>query len=249
MANQFQETQYQFAAYIRDPEHQPIPDQLESRRMTIYRDLFFNNIDSTLSSAFPVIRQLMNENDWLALVRSFMKNHFCQSPRFVDVSKEFIEYLNQQHDVNETMPFLQELAHYEWVELALSIAEEEWQCSEIDEKTNMLAMSYQGSPLAWLLSFQFPVHQICDDFQPTTPSELPHYLLVYRNKTDDVKFIELNGLSAHLFEQISQGEDVESVIDAIAEAMPQLDYQLIKNGAKELITDWLSKGILLVRQA
>lgn len=249
MANQFQETQYQFAAYIRDPEHQPIPDQLESRRMAIYRDLFFNNIDSTLSSAFPVIRQLMNENDWLALVRSFMKNHFCQSPRFVDVSKEFIEYLNQQHDVNETMPFLHELAYYEWVELALSIAEEEWQCSEIDEKTNMLAVSYQGSPLAWLLSFQFPVHQICDDFQPTTPSEQPHYLLVYRNKTDDVKFIELNGLSAHLFEQISQGEDVESVIDAIGEAMPQLDYELIKNGAKELITDWLSKGILLVRQA
>ena len=45
MANQFQETQYQFAAYIRDPEHQPIPDQLESRRMAIYRDLFFNNIE------------------------------------------------------------------------------------------------------------------------------------------------------------------------------------------------------------
>ena len=45
MANQFQQTQYQFAAYIRDPEHQAIPDQIESRRMAIYRDLFFNNIN------------------------------------------------------------------------------------------------------------------------------------------------------------------------------------------------------------
>ncbi|SFJ97037.1 DNA-binding domain-containing protein [Methylophaga sulfidovorans] len=249
MANHFQQTQYQFAAYIRDPEHQAIPDQLESRRMAIYRDLFFNNINNTLSSAFPVIRQLMPENHWQALVRSFMKDHFCQSPRFVDVSKEFIDYLNQQYDVDGAMPFLHELAHYEWVELALSIAEEEWQCSEIDEQANLLAMSYQGSPLAWLLSFDFPVHQISDDFQPTSASEAPHFLLVYRNQTDEVKFIELNGLSAHLFERITTGENVESVIDSIVEAMPQLDPQLIKNGAIDLMADWLSKGILQLRQA
>lgn len=249
MANHFQQTQYQFAAYIRDPEHQAIPDQLEGRRMAIYRDLFFNNINNTLSSAFPVIRQLMPENDWLALVRSFMKDHFCQSPRFVDISKEFIDYLNQQYAVDGAMPFLHELAHYEWVELALSIAEEEWRRSEIDEQANLLAMSYQGSPLAWLLSFDFPVHQISDDFQPTSASETPHFLLVYRNQTDEVKFIELNGLSAHLFERITTGEDVESVIDSIAEAMPQLDPQLIKNGAVDLMTDWLSKGILQLRQA
>lgn len=249
MANQFQQTQYQFAAYIRDPENQAIPDKLESRRMAIYRDLFFNNINSTLSSAFPVIRQLMNEQDWLALVRSFMKNHFCQSPRFVDVSKEFIDYLEQQHAVNEVMPFLHELAYYEWVELALSIAEEEWQRSEVDEQTDLLAMRYQGSPLATLLSFQFPVHQISHDFQPTKASELPHYLLVYRNESDNVKFIELNGLSAHLFERISIGDDVETVINAIFKAMPQLDYQVIKTGATDLIADWLSKGMLLVRHA
>ncbi len=247
MANHFQQTQYQFAAYIRDPEHQAIPDQLESRRMAIYRDLFFNNINNTLSTAFPVIRQLMTQNDWLNLVRSFMKDHFCQSPRFVDVSKEFINYLHQQNDVDKAMPFLHELAHYEWVELALSIAEEEWQQSEIDEHTNLLAMSYQGSPLAWLLSFDFPVHQISHDFQPTSASETPHFLLVYRNQADEVKFIELNGLSAHLFERITAGEDVDSVIDSIAEVMPQLDRQLITNGARDLITDWLAKGILLLR--
>ncbi len=249
MANHFQQTQYQFAAYIRDPEHQAIPDHLESRRMAIYRDLFFNNINNTLSSAFPVIRQLMTENDWLTLVRSFMQQHYCQSPRFVDVSKEFIDYLHQQNDVDKAMPFLHELAHYEWVELALSIAEEEWQQSEIDEHTNLLAMSYQGSPLAWLLSFDFPVHQISHDFQPTSASETPHFLLVYRNQADEVKFIELNGLSAHLFECITAGEDVDSVIDSIAEVMPQLDRQLITNGARDLITDWLAKGILLLREA
>ncbi len=249
MANHFQQTQYQFAAYIRDPEHQAIPDQLESRRMAIYRDLFFNNINNTLSSAFPVIRQLMTQNDWLNLVRSFMKDHFCQSPRFVDVSKEFIDYLHQQHDVDKAMPFLHELAHYEWVELALSIAEDEWQSSEINEACDLLTLSYHDSPLAWLLSFDFPVHQISHDFQPTSASETPHFLLVYRNQADEVKFIELNGLSAHLFERITAGENVDSVINSVAEAMPQLDRQLITNGARDLITDWLAKGILLLRQA
>ncbi|MCJ7814965.1 MAG: DNA-binding domain-containing protein, partial [Xanthomonadales bacterium] len=44
-----------FAAHIRDPENQAAPAGIEDRRMKIYRDLFFNNIRSLLSSNFPVL--------------------------------------------------------------------------------------------------------------------------------------------------------------------------------------------------
>ena len=44
--------QTSFAAHIRDPKSTAAPDGIEDRRMAIYRDLFFNNIKSFLSSNF-----------------------------------------------------------------------------------------------------------------------------------------------------------------------------------------------------
>ena len=52
---EFQEKQFAFAAHIRDPKHVPAPDDIEDRRMAVYRDLFFNNLKSLLSNMFPVL--------------------------------------------------------------------------------------------------------------------------------------------------------------------------------------------------
>ena len=38
-------TQYALTAHIRDPENQPAPAGIEDRRMGIYRDLIFCNVD------------------------------------------------------------------------------------------------------------------------------------------------------------------------------------------------------------
>ena len=40
----FIDTQLEFANYIRDPENNPAPDNIEQRRMTIYQERFYNNI-------------------------------------------------------------------------------------------------------------------------------------------------------------------------------------------------------------
>ncbi|MEJ2257816.1 MAG: DNA-binding domain-containing protein, partial [Woeseiaceae bacterium] len=49
----FRKRQYAFAAHIRDPENVPAPDDIEARRMAVYRDLFFNNLFSLLGTFFP----------------------------------------------------------------------------------------------------------------------------------------------------------------------------------------------------
>ena len=59
----FIETQYQFAATIRDPENKPAPDNIEPRRMTIYRELFYNNIEGFIANGFPVLRQITIDED------------------------------------------------------------------------------------------------------------------------------------------------------------------------------------------
>jgi hypothetical protein len=245
MAKSFTETQYQFAAYIRDPEHKAAPDNIEQRRMAIYRDLFFNNIEGSLSNAFPVIRTLFSEEKWLVMVRDFMVRHHCKSPLFVDIAREFISYLEHERDSRDDPVFMQELAHYEWVELALSIAEPEFEQSTFDDNEDCLTLSLHKSPLAWSLVYHYPVHQIGPDNQPHTASETPVCLLVYRNGEDKIKFIELNPVSAHLIDLLDQGLTGYQAAEQIAQALQHPTPDVVTEGASQMVIDWLSRGILL----
>jgi len=72
----FDQKQREFAAYIRDPEHNPIPAGIQEQRMAMYRELFFNNINGFLAGNFPVLRALLTDEQWFALAQDF----FCASP-------------------------------------------------------------------------------------------------------------------------------------------------------------------------
>ncbi|MEY3882570.1 MAG: hypothetical protein RIQ94_3366 [Pseudomonadota bacterium] len=65
----FKSTQDKFAAYIRDPENNLPPSDVKEHRMIMYRALFFNNIEGFLSGNFPVLKTLLKETEWLALVQ------------------------------------------------------------------------------------------------------------------------------------------------------------------------------------
>lgn len=249
MADSFKQTQYRFAAYIRDPEHQPAPANIENRRMAIYRDLFFNNINGTLENAFPVIHSLYADEQWSSMVRDFMIKHQCKTPLFVEIAREFISYLENERRSDNDPPFLQELAHYEWVELALSVAEPEFRLTLPVEDEDLLALPLSLSPLAWLLVYQYPVHQISRETQPQQPADTPVCLLVQRNQDDDIKFIELNPVSAHLMERLSQGLTGYQAVDEIIGALQHPNPAVVSDGARQMIADWLRRGILLKQQA
>ena len=116
------ELQRRFAAHIRDPDRNPAPADVEDRRMKVYRELFFNNVSSLLAGNFPVLRALCDDDAWRALVRDFYSRHRCRTPLFPEVAREFLRYLQDGRAPHQDdPPFLLELAHYEWTELALSL--------------------------------------------------------------------------------------------------------------------------------
>jgi hypothetical protein len=71
----FTRRQYAFAANIRNPGNSPAPDDIEDRRMQIYRELFYNNVESFISGTFPVLRRIYSDADWHALVREYFSRH------------------------------------------------------------------------------------------------------------------------------------------------------------------------------
>ena len=248
----FIQRQYEFAAHIRDPQHQPAPAGIEDRRLGIYRELFYNNVEGFLSNSFPVLRKLMDDDNWHAMARDFYARHQCHSPLFLEIPREFLNYLQQERtDCADDLPFLSELAHYEWVELALSVAD----VGDADNGNghtltasghDVLDSVPRVSTLAWPFSYHYPVHKISPEFTPETPSEQPTYLLVYRDAEDDVGFIELNPVSARLFALLQEdtGLSGRRALQQIAAELQHPNPQVVIEGGRQILQEWQQRGIV-----
>jgi len=233
--------QAQFAAHLRRPDHHKAPSDIEDRRMAIYRDLFFNNIESFIASGFPIFKSLYTKAEWLSLVRDFFADHTCETPYFLAISEEFLDFVEtSSHPLIERFPFAYELCHYEWVELALDIAEDTFDYQTIEANGELAHACIQLSPVAYLLDYQWPVHKIGADYIPDSP-ELS-YLIVYRNRLDKVQFIQSNAATLRLLQLLSENvEDLnlsDSPVDLPSNANAFLTtHQALRQLAIELSAD------------
>jgi len=232
---EFQKLQTRLTAHLRNPEHAAAPDGIEERRLKIYRELFYNNIEGFLAGAFPVLHQITDQAHWHRMVRDFYARHCSSDPLFHGLAEEFLSYLdNERGRVEGDAPFLYDLAHYEWVELALSVAEDQLTPVLADPNGDLLDGAPLVSPVAWALSYEFPVHRIGPDFLPDAPAAAPTYLIVYRTRQDEVKFMEINAVTARLMallETETTASGRELLLRIAAEAQHPDPQQLLRDGA------------------
>lgn len=250
---EFTAIQQGFMNYIRDPS-QPLPEGIEPRRMTIYRELFFNNINGFISSAFPVVKTLYNEPDWLALVQQFFVEHDCHTPIFIEIAGEFLAFL-QQYQLKPTDPiFLLELAHYEWLELVVATTQASLtqQTLTIDE---LATRPLQMSMCAKVAQYQFDVQHISVDYQPVEPPEQPQYFCVYRDVDDEVAFLQLNLLTAQVLALLAHTTDtaeselqsltLADIVTWLTEQYPQMQTEVLTNGCVQMLSQMVEKGIVV----
>ena len=234
----FKDKQYAFAAHLRDPDHVAAPADIEARRLDVYRKLFFNNLYSLLGNFFPVMRKIHGDAQWRRFIRGFMQHHQAQTPYFLQLPEEFLDYLrNEFQPGDDDYPFLVELAHYEYAELALSISQDEDDLADVDPAGNLLDEIPVKSVLAWTFAYHFPVHRISPDFLPEKPDEQPVYLALYRDGDDDIGFLELNAISAALLEEVERNRDLsgEALLRQLAEKINYPDADaLVQHGAVAL---------------
>ncbi|MCF7222634.1 DNA-binding domain-containing protein [Marilutibacter chinensis] len=201
---QLRAQQFELTRHLRDPDGTPAPKGIEPRRLKVYRELLFNNIESLLAGNFPVIRRILGD-DWPSLVRRFYREHRCQTPLFPEIAREFLRFLETRPETGP--PWLAELAHYEWVELALQIAEARADDVEADPDGDLLEASPVLSPLAWPLAYRWPVHRLGPDHLPQQPPDTPTLLMLRRESDGRVRFSELSALAYRLAELIDETAD------------------------------------------
>jgi len=243
----FKALQYAFAAHLRDPKRYSPPASIEDRRMTIYRDLFYNNIEGFISGTFPVLREVMEDIDWHVMVRDFFATHPCSSPYFLDIPNAFLNYLNTTRQPQPSdLPFMLELAEYEWSELSLDVAESPADEIQYNADGDVLDDALVLTPVMLNLTYQFPVHQISAEFKPSEPEGGPYFLVMYRDQEDRVKFLEINLVTAQLLNLIELSPQ-HSGRDLLIQLADQIQYsaeQLLSMG-EVLLKQLRDKGVVL----
>ena len=240
--------QTSFAAHIRNPQTNAAPVGIEDRRMAIYRDLFFNNIKNFISGNFPVLKTLFSDKAWTDLCRDFYTDYRCHTPLFPELPREFLQYLqDNRKNHKDDPPFMLELAHYEWVELALSLDEADLAEIDADHEGDLLSGVPVLSPVAWALSYNYPVHRIRVDFQPDeAPAEATH-LLVWRRGDFSIQFMQLNTISLLLLQKMKE-EPHRTGLDllkAIAGDINHSKPDVVIEGGKALLMDLRDKEVVL----
>ena len=199
------EFQARFAARIRDPQGTPLQEGVPERRMQVYEELLFNNLNGFLLSCYPITRDILGESRWNGIAREFFKQHRCETPLFREIPKEFLQWLEGKvEELFPDLPFLYEFMHYEWLELAVTVTSDELESANIDGSDNLMDAEPVINPTAQLACYHYPVHRIGPEFLPEQPDGQLYCFLLYRDSDDQVQFLELNPVTARLVELLQQ---------------------------------------------
>mgnify|MGYP006076019249 CR=1 FL=1 len=244
----FKDIQNVFTQHMRDPDNNPAPVGVEDRRMSVYRGLVYNNIQNFIGKSFPVIRKIMGDREWHQMLYDYVNRHKSYTPLFSKMPNEFLQYLEHECEgPPENFPYLLELAHYEWLETALSIDTREIDLSNIDQKGNLLEGIPVLNPISIALAYVWPVHEISPRNLPKSPPSEKTYIFVYRRQNDEVGFIVLNLVSAKLVEYLQSNEknNGHQILTKIAHELKHPNPEIVIQGGLEMMQNFLIKDILL----
>ena len=103
------------------------------------------------------------------------------------------------------------------------------------------------SPLAWPLSYTWPVHRISADYQPREAPDEATHLLVYRQRDYTVRFMQLNPVSALLLHRLQASEGLTGLelLNAIVEEIEHSNPAIVIEAGKTLMNELRDKEIIL----
>ncbi|VUD68944.1 hypothetical protein TDB9533_04305 [Thalassocella blandensis] len=243
MADSLRDFQRTFGRYLRDPENESLPEGIHSTRVKIYENLLFNNVQGFINTCFPVSRKMLEETVWVSLMRDFFREWRATSPYFHDIPHEFLLYLQNSNALEHLPPWFLELAHYEWVELAVDIADDEAQDS-LNGDTNEGHILIACNPALQNMTYQWPVHKISPEYIPAAAENT--FLVVYRNSAQKVEFSEINPATSIMITYLEQSmKSREDIVDYMHQVMPGYEKQQLQEFIDQIINQLLAQEILI----
>lgn len=222
----FEVYQAAFTAHLRNPAAHANPAGVNSKRIRIYREIVFNNFFASVSACFPVLLGILGKRRFGKLVRQCFFSQQFTSPLFQDIPASFVDFLQSLKSPTPGLPdYAAQLAHYEWIELALSRQVDTAlviTAGEVIAEANALLHCEIRLPAVHrLLQYDFAVHQLSRKQKAIPP--VATFLLVYRDQDFQIRFIQLNAATFQLLQQLqTRNQTSLAHLQDLAQSLPHL---------------------------
>lgn len=144
-------------------------------RLTVYRELIRNNLESFVEPVFPIARTLISSAMWEEWLSDFAQSSYRESPLFRNIAENFLEMLSQ-YPKTRLSPALLQLMRWEWIEMAVDIA---------PGAVTTSASGQQLNPTLRIEAFDYPVHEMAAKGK-LLPAQ-PTVLAAWRTKEHQVR--------------------------------------------------------------
>lgn len=238
--------QYQrmLASYTRTGIETAIPGTKEEGIMR-YRTMIYTIVNESLSTSYPLTRQLLTAQEWDDTVHRYFSTHACTSPYLWRMPLEFYEYIQEEQSaLLIKYPCLSDLLLFEWVEIEVFMMEDEEVLHKTEGavETDALVLN----PACAVQYFKYPVY--AKPAAEITPADAAHYfMLTHRNpETGNVAFLEIAPMFARMFEWLT--EEAMSVDQLISRFTEESQLALAADSRINIVSffkNCLSKRIIL----
>lgn len=244
---EFIRLQRAFTRYLRNPERETPPAGHEERRLAIYRNAIFANVEGLMKDNYPRVREVMDETDWNTMLRDYLIRHVSISNAFVDVPLEFLNYLETERNEPADPAFLCELAHFEWLETLIGADERRIDLTDIDRGGDLISGVPVANPILKVVTYRFPVHVIGPEYRSTEAPSVRTRIAAYRDLDNRYGFLDLNDASARLLELVVEAEGLtgRAIFQTVARELDRTDVSALITAGCFILARMVDRGVIL----
>lgn len=218
--------QAEMFAYILGDDQTDVADKIATlsssdaeiqRRLHVYRNNYLYSMSESLSDSFPVLHRLLGDDLFKMLARDYVQQKPPVAASLLVYGYDFLTFL-AEHPACESLPFLQDIGHIEWLYIQCFHGPEVtcidlYDLLDIDEN-HLPEVSFVTQPNVYLFHSKFPALEI---WQANLEEEVPEldlstlpatYLMLYRVNHDVIP-MQLSPLAYYFLLALTQGKTIQ----------------------------------------
>lgn len=220
---------------------------LGGRRMLLYRRLVHKGLRGAIRVEIPRTAARLGDR-FEAEARRFFEEEMPRSHYLRDVAFEFVEWASRRWVEDAGTPsYLVDLARHELsaFEVAAAPPEAPGQRAATGDAL-ALDQGVQFDAAARVRRYAYPVHRLLADLHARDePVARETWLLVYRDRGHDVRYLELTPLAAEIVTRLMAGEPLGAAVTRSAEARGEPLGPAIVEGTAKILADLAERGVVL----
>jgi len=241
MLNDFRQFQFALARHLRDPLGVSAPVGVSLADAAVCTQDIVTHVSEVLAPAFPVTCALLGDEMWEHAVRLFLKDAQPHTPWASSTQRAFVDHVCESPDMPRLPAWLQDLAHFEWLQNAVNTPPVSWPACDAD--ADVMHHAVVLNPTHVEAAYEWPVHGIDTDHQPDDMQST--YVSMLRDKDDTLPVLESSVFRGQLIDLLRDGQSGEQAFMVLAMWLSHPEPEAFVREGAEVMAQLQREGVVL----